>query len=100
MPKFTDAKLSRIVRNACPTGWKKAQFQANLRHLSLAAQTRYYIGLKSVKPNGPASHRNKPNNIEVSNLRKNEKIEPTSPTVLRNTAKYIGSAIIPLHSAG
>ena len=71
-PKFTDAELSRIVRNACPTGWKKAQIQANLRHLSLAAQTRYYTGLKSVEPDGPASHRHKPNEIKVSNLRKND----------------------------
>ena len=47
-PKFTDAELARIVRNACPAGWKKAQVQANLCHLSLAAQTEYYTGLKSV----------------------------------------------------
>jgi hypothetical protein len=37
-PKFTDAELARIVRNACPAGWKKTQVQANLRHLSLAAR--------------------------------------------------------------
>jgi hypothetical protein len=23
-PKFTDAELARIVRDACPAGWKKA----------------------------------------------------------------------------
>jgi hypothetical protein len=58
-PKFTDAELARIVRNACPAGWKKAQVQANLRHLSLAAQTRYYTGLRSVEPNDSTVHRNK-----------------------------------------
>ena len=46
-PKFTDAELARIVRNSCPARWKKAQVQANLRHLSLAAQTRYYTGIQS-----------------------------------------------------
>jgi hypothetical protein len=56
-PNFTDAELARIVRNACLVGWKKAQVQANLRHLSLAAQTRYYTGLKSVKPSDPTSQR-------------------------------------------
>jgi hypothetical protein len=49
-----------------------AQIQANLRPLSLAAQIRYYTGLKSVKHDGLASHQNKPNNAKVSNLRKNE----------------------------
>jgi hypothetical protein len=36
-PKFTDAEWAQIVRNACPASWKKAQVQANLRHLNLAA---------------------------------------------------------------
>jgi hypothetical protein len=58
-PKFTDAELARINRNACLAGWKKAQVQANLRHLSLAAQTRYYTGLKNVEPNDQPQHRNK-----------------------------------------
>jgi hypothetical protein len=42
--KFTDAELARIVRNACPAGWKKDQVYDNLSHLSLAAQTRYITG--------------------------------------------------------
>ena len=58
-PKFTDAELARIVRNACPAGWKKAQVQANLRHLNLAAQTRYYTGLKNVEPSEQPTYRNK-----------------------------------------
>jgi hypothetical protein len=58
-PKFTDAELARIVRNACLAGWKKAQVQANLRHLILAAQTRYYTGLKNVEPNDQPQHCNK-----------------------------------------
>jgi hypothetical protein len=37
--RFVDAELARIVGNACPAGSKKAQGQANLRHLSLFAQT-------------------------------------------------------------
>jgi len=71
-PKFTDAELARIVRNACPAGWKKAQVQANLRHLSLAAQTRYYTGLKSVEPNDLASHRGKPHEVKSSNVRRTQ----------------------------
>jgi hypothetical protein len=55
-PKFTDAELAQIVRNACPAGWKKAQVQANLRHLSLVAQTRYYTGLRSVEPSDSTVH--------------------------------------------
>ena len=55
-PKFTDAELSRIVRNACPASWRKTQVQANLHHLNLTAQTRYYTGLKSVEPNDSTSH--------------------------------------------
>jgi hypothetical protein len=27
-PKFTDAELARIVRKACPVGWKKAKVHA------------------------------------------------------------------------
>ena len=71
-PKFTDAELSRIVRNACPSGWKKVQVQANLRHLSLAAQTRYYTGLKSVESSEPSSHRNKMRNGKIINPQKNK----------------------------
>jgi hypothetical protein len=33
-PKFSDAELAWIVQKACPAEWKKAQVQANLRHLS------------------------------------------------------------------
>jgi hypothetical protein len=74
-PKFTDAKLARIVRNACPAGWKEAQVQANLRHLSLDAQTRYYTGLKSVEPNDSTSlHRNKMRETKTSNQRKSENL--------------------------
>ena len=69
-PKFTDAELARIVRNACPAGWKKAQVQASLRHLNLAAQTRYYTGLKSVEPNDNTSHRNKSQESKSSNHRR------------------------------
>jgi hypothetical protein len=50
---------TRIVRNACPSGWKKAQVHANLRHLSLAAQNRYYTSLGNVEPNENASHQKK-----------------------------------------
>jgi hypothetical protein len=55
-PKFTDAKLAHIVRNMCPVGWKKAQVHANLRHLSLAAQTCYYTGLGNIEPIQNALH--------------------------------------------
>jgi hypothetical protein len=48
-PKFRDAKLERIVRNVCPAGWKKVQVHANLHHLSLAAQTRYYTSSAGIK---------------------------------------------------
>jgi hypothetical protein len=41
--------LARIVQTACPSSWKKSQVQANMGHLSLVAQTRYYTGLKSVE---------------------------------------------------
>ena len=43
--------MAQIVQNACPAGWSKTQVQANLHRLNLAAQTRYYTGLKSVEPN-------------------------------------------------
>jgi hypothetical protein len=58
-PKFTDAELAQIVRNACPASWKKAQLQANLKHLNLAAQTRFYTGLTNVEPNEQPQHCNK-----------------------------------------
>jgi hypothetical protein len=89
-PKFTDAELSRIVRNACPAGWKKAQVHANLRHLSLAAQTRYYIGLDNTEPNELASHRNKPRESKRTNLRKNEnqKIQPKNDKNTNRTQKF------------
>jgi hypothetical protein len=69
-PKFINAELARIVRNACPSGWKKAQIHGNLRHLSLAAQTRYYTGLGNIEPNENASHRNK---IQETNRHTNVK---------------------------
>jgi plasmid rolling circle replication initiator protein Rep len=54
---------------------KKAQVQANLQHLSLAAQTRYYTGLKSVKPEMPASNQNKPRETKMSGFLKNENVK-------------------------
>jgi hypothetical protein len=48
-PKFTNAKLAQIVWNACPAGWKKDQVDANLHHLSLAAQARYYTSLGDIE---------------------------------------------------
>jgi hypothetical protein len=70
--KFTDADLAQIVISS---GWKEAQVQANLRHLSLAAQMRYYTGLKSVKPEMPASNKNKPHETKTSSVPKNEKVK-------------------------
>jgi hypothetical protein len=70
-PKFTDTELARIVCNACPAGWKKAQVQANLRHWSLTAQTRYYTRLKSVEPSDLVPHCNR-NDSKGSNPRKNQ----------------------------
>jgi hypothetical protein len=52
-PKFTNAELARLVTNACLTGWKKTQVQDNLKHLSLAAQTRYHTGLKNIEHQEP-----------------------------------------------
>ena len=91
-PKFTNAELSRIVQNGCPTGWKKAQIQTNLHHLILTAQARYYTGLKSVKPDNPGSHCNKSHYTKVSNLCKNE-IKLSNSTDPTNTATYMKNAI-------
>jgi hypothetical protein len=89
-PKLTDAELARIVMNACPSGWKKAQVYANLRHLSLAAQTRYYTGLGNIEPNEDASHRNKIQETKTSHQRKGKhyanKIKPNEP--LNQNQKY------------
>jgi hypothetical protein len=54
---------------------KKAKIQANLQHLSLAAQTRYYTGLKSVKPEMPAFNQNKPRETKMSDVLKNENVK-------------------------
>ena len=55
--------------------------QANLRHLSLAAQTRYYTGLKSVEPNDSLpSHRNKSQETKSSNPRRNQNSRLESKT--------------------
>jgi hypothetical protein len=92
-PKFTDAELARIVRNACPAGWKKAQVQANLRHLSLAAQTRYYTGLKSVEPNDQSTNQIKPQGTKSSNNNRNQNSQPgmkqkTDPNLKNRSQKY------------
>jgi hypothetical protein len=82
-PKFTDAELARIVRNACPASWKKAQVHANLHHLSLAAHTRYYTGLGNIEPNENASNQNKIQETKTSHQRKGKhsahKIKPNKP---------------------
>jgi hypothetical protein len=92
-PKFTDAELSRIVRNACPSGWKKVQVQANLCHLSLAAQTRYYTGLKSVESSEPTSHQNKMRDGKTNNPQKNETGKTKNPKANRNY-KYCNIHVI------
>jgi hypothetical protein len=71
----SDTELSQIIRNAFLTGWKKAQVQANLHHLSLAAQTRYDTGLKSEEPIDPVPHRDKLSDSKVSNLRTNQNFQ-------------------------
>jgi hypothetical protein len=70
--KFTDDELARIFWNACPSGWKKAQVHANLRLLSLAAQTRSYTSLVNIEPNENASHPNKIRETKSSHQRKGE----------------------------
>ena len=84
-PKFTDAELARIVRNACPAGWKKAQVQANIHHLNLAAQTRYYTGLKSVEPNDITSHRNKSHEAKSPNRRAQTSQSGVKPKINANS---------------
>jgi hypothetical protein len=44
-----------------PAGWKKAQVQANLRHLSLSAETRYHAGLRNVEFTEATLNRHKTN---------------------------------------
>jgi hypothetical protein len=90
-PKFTDSELARIVTNVCPAaGWKKAQIHANLHHLSLAAQTRYYTGLGNIEPNENASHQSKIQETKTSHQRKGKhsahKIKPNKP--LNQNQKY------------
>jgi hypothetical protein len=76
-----------LVRNACPAGWKKAQVHANLHHLSLAAQIRYYTGLGNIEPNENDSHQKE---TKTSHQRKGEhsayKIKPNKP--LKRNQKY------------
>jgi hypothetical protein len=90
LQKFTDAELARIVRNACPASWKKAQVHTNLHHLSLAAQTRFYTGLVNIEPNENAFHWNKIQETKTSHQRKGKlsahKIKPNKP--LNRNQKY------------
>jgi hypothetical protein len=78
--------LARIVWNASPVGWKKAQVQANLRHLSLSAQTQYYTGLKNVEFTEANPNRNKTNDNQNPNQQKNR-----NPTAVSKTNTDTGN---------
>jgi hypothetical protein len=70
--KFLDAELAQIMKNACPAEWKKAKVQANLQHLSLATQTRYYTGLKIVEFSSQPTFQNPSCDTKISSSHKNE----------------------------
>ena len=61
--------------------------QANLRHLNLAAQTRYYTGLKSVEPNDNTSHRNKSQESKSSNHRRTQTSQSGMKSKINATPK-------------
>jgi hypothetical protein len=97
-PKFTDAELAQIVRNACPIGWKKAQVQANLRYLSLAVQSRYYTRLKSVEHNDLSTNRsNKPQGTKSSNNNRNQNSLPGMKQKAKPNSKNRSQKYCELH---
>jgi hypothetical protein len=51
---------------------KKPSYKQTFVISVLTAQTRYYIGLRSVEPNNPNFHRNKMREMKVPNLQKNK----------------------------
>jgi hypothetical protein len=61
-----------------PYKLEKIQVQANLRHLSLAAQTRYYTGLRKIESSEPVSNRPKSDKT-APNVRKTETPKAKDP---------------------
>ena len=68
VPRFSDQELQVILQNSGPKSWRDKQVEANIRPTSLASQSLYYEGLRSIESqprdngNGVRHHRNNDRN--------------------------------------
>ena len=59
VPRFSDQELQVILQNSGPKAWRDKQIEANIRPTSLASQSLYYEGLRSIESQPKNNGRNK-----------------------------------------